>query len=421
MRIETLLNHVAKFKSFLFVDVELLKEPEVMSTTLMVRIEPRKNGRPVCSQCGRPGTIYDHQPEPRYFEFIPLWNIPVQFEYRMRRVNCPHCGVKVEAVPWANGKSPIVNQFATFLANWAKRMSWSETADAFRTSWNTVAQAVKQTVDYGLEHRDLSGITAIGVDEVQYKGGQNYVTLVYQINQCQRRLIFVGLERKAKTLLEFFLEFGKERTQNIEVVCSDMWQGYISAIKMKAPQALHILDRFHIVQMLGKAIDKIRNQEIKDLQSKGFETDILKHTKYCFLKNEENLTEKQRLRLDDVLKYDLKSVRAYLLKESFQLFWNYKTPYWAEWYLDKWCVRANLSRLEPIKTFVRTIKKHQPLIMNWFRAKKEFNSGIVEGLNRRVNLVTRKSFGFKSYENLRYALFLNLGRLPEPEYAHRFF
>jgi len=221
-------------------------------------------------------------------------------------------------------------------------------------------------------------------------------------------------------LLRFFRDFGKERCEKLEFVCSDMWKAYIKVIKKKAPDALHILDRFHIVQKLGKAIDKIRAAEVKRLAAEGYDEEVLKHTKYCFLKKEGNLTEKQKTKLGDVLQYDLKSVRAYLLKESFQLFWNYNSPYWAEWYPNKWCARAMRSRLEPIKDFVRTLRRHQPLIMNWFKAQKQYSSGIVEGLNRKINLVTRKSYGFRSYEVLKIALFLTMGELPEPEFTNRF-
>jgi len=359
-------------------------------------------------------------PNRRQFEFIPLLNIPVYFHYTMRRVDCEECGVRVERVPWAEGKSPVTKPFALFLARWAKRLSWKETAKSFCTTWDTVFRSVKQIVEYGLKHRQLDGITAIGIDEIQYGKGHQYLTLVYQINVGMRRLLFVGKERKAKTLLRFFRDFGKERCEKLKFVCSDMWKAYIKVIKKKAPNALNILDRFHIVQKLGKAIDKIRAAEVERLAAEGYDEDVLKHTKYCFLKNEKNLTKKQKTKLTDVLQYDLKSVRAYLLKESFQLFWNYKSPYWAEWYLNKWCARAMRSRLEPIKDFVRTIRRHQPLIMNWFKAKKQYSSGIVEGLNRKVNLVTRKSFGFRSYEVLEIALFLTMGELPEPEFTHRF-
>jgi len=418
VRIETLLNRVFWIKSFVYVKVSIEKIGR--RDAILVDIRNRKNSLAVCSKCGKPGPVYDHMPDHRQFEFIPLWNIAVYFHYRMRRVDCKTCGVHVEQVPWAEGKSPITKPFALFLARWAKRLSWKETAKAFCTTWDTVFRSVEQIVEYGLKHRQLDGITAIGIDEIQYGKGHQYLTLVYQINAGMRRLLFVGKDRKAKTLLRFFRDFGKERCKKLEFVCSDMWKAYIKVIKKKAPDALHILDRFHIVQKLGQAIDKIRAAEVKRLAAEGYDEEVLKHTKYCFLKREENLTEKQKTKLTDVLQYDLKSVRAYLLKESFQLFWNYKSPYWAEWYLNKWCARAMRSRLEPIKDFVRTLRRHQPLIMNWFKAQKQYSSGVVEGLNRKINLVTRKSYGFRSYNVLKMALFLTMGELPEPEFAHRF-
>ena len=418
MRIETLLNRVFWVKSFVYTGVNIQRIGH--RDAIVVDIRARQNSLPACSRCGKAGPVYDHMPDHRQFEFIPLWNIPVYFHYTMRRVDCKECGVRVERVPWAEGKSPVTKPFALFLARWAKRLSWKETAESFCTTWDTVFRSVKQIVEYGLKHRQLDGITAIGVDEIQYRKGHQYLTLVYQINVGIRRLLFVGKERKAKTLLRFFRNFGKERCEKLEFVCSDMWKAYIKVIKKKAPDALHILDRFHIVQKLGKAIDKVRAAEVKRLAAEGYDEDVLKHTKYCFLKNETNLTKKQKTKLTDVLQYDLKSVRAYLLKESFQLFWNYKSPYWAEWYLNKWCARAMRSRLEPIKDFVRTIRRHQPLIMNWFKAQKQYSSGIVEGLNRKINLVTRKSYGFRNYEVLKIALFLTMGELPEPEFTHRF-
>jgi transposase len=213
---------------------------------------------------------------------------------------------------------------------------------------------------------------------------------------------------------------GKERAARLRFVCSDMWRPYIKVISKKAVNALHILDRFHIIQHLNRALDKIRATEVREMKQKGLDSEVLKNTKYCFLKNETNLTEKQKTKLKDVLQYDLKSVRAYLLKESFQLFWTYNSPYWAEWYLNKWCKRAMLSRLEPIKAFVKTIRNHQPLIMNWFKAKKQYSSGVVEGLNRKINLVTRKAYGYRSYETLEIALYHTMGELPEPEFTHRF-
>lgn len=417
MRIQTLLNRVHPLKSFVYCACRL--DPRKTGLRLVAAIQPRKNGKVLCSGCGKPRKLYDRL-EKRRFEFVPLWNIPVQLEYRMRRVNCPDCGVKVEKIPWAEGKSHTTKAFQLFLARWARKLSWKETAESFHTSWDTVFRSVKAVVAYGLARRNLENVTAIGVDEIQYGKGHQYLTVVYQIDKGMRRLLFVGRDRTAKTLLRIFRTFGKERCARLEFVCSDMWRAYLKVITKKAPQALHVLDRFHIVQHLNKAVNQVRINEVKRLRQEGYDDEILKHAKYCLLKNPENLTEKQALKLDDVLTYDLKSVRAYLLKESFQLFWNYTSPYWAEWYLKKWCTRAMRSRLDPMKKFVGTIRRHQPLILNWFKAKKAYSSGVVEGLNRKVNLVTRKAFGFRSYDVLEIALFHTMGELPEPELTHKF-
>ena len=143
--------------------------------------------------------------------------------------------------------------------------------------------------------------------------------------------------------------------------------------------------------------------------------------KYAFLKRPENLTNEQANALNALMsKRWLASVRAWLWKEKFQLFWEYTSPYWARRYLQRWCKGAMRSRLAPLKKFARTMRKHEDLILNWFRARKAFSSGAVEGMNRKLNLVTRKAYGFRTYDVLRIALFHTLGQLPEPETTHKF-
>ena len=246
-----------------------------------------------------------------------------------------------------------------------------------------------------------------------------YLTVVYQIDQDCRRLPWIGKDRTAKTLLRFFRMIGKERTAALQFVCSDMWQPYLKVIAKKASQALHILDRFHIVAKLNKAIDEVRAAEAKQLAAQGYEP-VLKHSRWCFLKRVANLTRKQSARLADLMCYSLKTVRAYLLKESFQALWEYNSYHWAGVFLDAWLKRAMRSRLEPIKRVARSIRAHENLILNWFAAKKEFSSGIVEGLNYRIKLTIRKAYGYKTLEAAEIALYHALGRLPEPELAHEF-
>jgi len=359
-------------------------------------------------------------PTARLFEFIAIFNIPVFLQYTMRRVDCPDCGVKVEKVPWAQGKHSCCDVFRHFLATWAKRMSWKETAECFHVKWDTVRRSVEWVVEYGLEHRSLEGIEALGVDEVAYSKGHKYMTLVYQIDAKQKRLIGVLRERTKKTLKDFFTyELGANICAQVKVVCSDMWKPYLKIIAECLPNALNVLDRFHIVKKLGEAVDQVRREETKQLHADGYES-VLSNSRYCFLKRTENLSDKQDLKLNEVLQYDLKSVRAYYLKESFDAFWHYNSPQWASWYLKKWCTRAMRSRLEPMKKFVRTLRNHEELLMNYFKAGKGYSSGIVEGLNLKINLGIRKAYGYRSFDIMKVALLHQLGDLPEPEFSHRF-
>ena len=258
MRIKTILNRVQKYKSFVYGQVTWLDTGGVPE--LEIEMIPRTNSQPICSVCGCKASGYDRLPV-RRFEFIPMWGIKVFLRYSPRRVNCPRCGKRVEKMPWSKGKRQLTESYAWFLSSWAKRLSWKEVAEVFHTSWDHVFNSVEMAVSWGKTHRDLSGIKAIGVDEIQWQRGHKYLTLVYQIDSDCRRLLWVGENRTVKTLLSFFKEFGQERSDQLEYVCSDMWKPYLTVIKKKAVNALNILDRFHIMGYLGKAIDEVRAQE----------------------------------------------------------------------------------------------------------------------------------------------------------------
>lgn len=340
------------------------------------------------------------------------------FMYAMRRVNCPDCGVKVESIPWAKGKSPITTSFAWFLARWAKRLSWKEVAEAFQTSWDSVFRAVKIAVAWGLAHRDLTGIEAIGVDEVLWHRGHKYLTVVYEIASGRRRLLWVGEERKEKTIRSFFSWFD-DHAKDLKYVCSDMWQPYLKVIAEKASQAIHVLDRFHIMANISRAIDQVRANEVKQLKDDGYEPH-LKRKRWLLLKRPENLTEKQAASMKELLQYNLRSVKAYLLKEEFQRLWDYVTPGWAGKFLDQWCRTVMRTRLEPMKKVARSLRGHRELILNWFRARGTISAGVVEGLNNKLKLTTRKAYGFRTFLAAEAALYHTMGGLPEPAGTHKF-
>ncbi len=417
MLIKTIINRCHKFKCFIYKSAKFVNigDKEVIE----IKIIARKNSKLICSCCHNPASGYDSQKEERKFEFIPIWGYPVYFVYRMRRVNCRRCGVRIEEVPWATGKRHLTNTYMQFLANWARKLSWKEVAESFQTSWPKVFRSVEYIVEWGLKHRDLTGITAIGVDEILWLKGHKYLTLVYQINYEGIRLLWIGKDRTVKTFLKFFKLLEKQRTKNLEFICSDMWKPYLKVIKKKAPSAIHILDRFHIVARINKAIDEVRAEEHRKLKKDGHE-EILKHSRWCLLKRKENLTQKQEVKLKEILSYNLKSIRAYLLKEDLNGLWVYVSPVWAGKFIDRWCTRVMRSKIDPLKREAKTIRKHKGLILNWFKAKKAFSSGIVEGLNNKVKVTVRKSYGFKTLKCTKIALYHVLGKLPEPKLTHRF-
>lgn len=415
MLLTRLLNACHHFPGFVYAGARLCEA----SNAIEIDLRPRIGSKPRCSGCGQPSSGYDHL-SCRRFEFIPIWGYAVFLLYRMRRVNCQRCGVRVEEVPWGTGKHTLCKVYMLYLAHWARKLSWKETAQSFHTSWEKVVQSVEYVVQWGLAHRELGAIRAIGVDEIQYGKGHQYLTLVYQIEAGCVRLLWVGRERTQESFEKFFTLIGKELAEKIEFVCSDMWKPYLNLIEKHCTNALNILDRFHVVAKLNLALDEVRASEARQLVQDGYEP-VLKKSRWCLLKRRENLTSTQRVKLRDVLRYNLQSVRAYLFKEYFQQFWDYDSPTWAGKFLDQWCTEVMRSRIDPLKKFVRTVRNHRELLLNYFRARKAFSSGIVEGLNNKAKVTMRKAYGFRTFRMLELALYHVLGKLPEPKLAHRFY
>jgi hypothetical protein len=197
-------------------------------------------------------------PERRWL-FVPLWGIPTWFCYAPRRVECAEHGVVVEHIPWSDGNRPVTCAMMGFLARWARRLNWQETARVFQTSWEAVYRSVEWFVQWGLTHRQLSGVESIGVDEVHWAHGlraDNFLTVIYQIDACCRRLLWVGKRRTQATLRRGLRALGPEVVKGLRFVCSDMWKPYLRVIAAQAGHALLVLDRFHITSHLNQAVKR---------------------------------------------------------------------------------------------------------------------------------------------------------------------
>jgi transposase len=173
MQLRTILNSIDKHKSFVYGEARWSSNAN--KSEIEIPVAPRKNAKGICSRCSKPASGYDRL-TPRRFEYVPLWSIPVFLVYAMRRVDCKTCGVVTERVPWSDGKSRQTYSYRLFLATWAKRLSWHEVAQIFGTSWDSVYRAIFWVVSYGIVHREFGTITAIGIDEIQYRRGHKYLT-----------------------------------------------------------------------------------------------------------------------------------------------------------------------------------------------------------------------------------------------------
>lgn len=423
LKVKTLLNVVQPFVGFVYDDIRLRGQRAGRPACLEVRLRPHEQVAPRCSRCRQPAPGYDQLPERRWL-FVPLWGLVVWFRYAVRRVDCPRDGVVVEYVPWSEGKRPVTVTMMCFLSQWARRLSWRETARAFQTSWECVYRSVEWFVQWGLAHRKLAGIQAIGVDEIHWGRGRRadrFLTVIYQIDQHCRRLLWVGRRRTQATLRRGLAALGAEVVSGLRFVCSDMWQPYLKVMADQAAQALHVLDRFHITLHLNQALDETRRAESGHLRAAGLaQAERLKHMRWKLLRRASRVRGRAKRELGRLLCTHLATARAWALKDLFEHFWTYKSVRGASEFLGFWTWRALRSRIEPMRRVARMLRGHQELLLNWFRAKGEISSGAVEGLNNKIRVVTRRAYGFRTYAAMEIALYHTLGRLPEPQLTHRF-
>jgi transposase len=419
LKVKTLLNQIQHFVGFVYQEVRL--HGRQGQPWFTIRLQAHKGIRGRCSECRCAAPGYDRLPE-RDWLFVPVWGIPTYFLYAPRRVECPRHGVVVEYLPWSEGKRPITTAMMGFLARWARHLSWRQTARSFQTSWEAVYRSVEWFVEWGLAHRPLDGIEAIGVDEIHWGQGKradNFLTVIYQIDARCRRLLWVGRRRTQATLRQGLTALGTEVVSGLRFVCSDMWRPYLQVLAAKVPQALHVLDRFHIALHLNQAVDEVRRSESSQLRGQPAAAQ-LKHMRWKLLRRGSRVRGRARQKLGALVRSKLATGRAWVLKETFAYFWRYRSVRWAGDWLAIWCERALRSRLEPMKKVARMLRAHEELLLNWFRAKGEISSGAVEGLNNKIRVVTRRSYGFRTYNAMEIALYHTLGRLPEPESTHRF-
>ena len=402
MLVETFIRKQLRLKAHRVTEVKVDEEGVV------VKIDQFRQRLLRCGLCGhRCRKLHSVQRE-RSWRDLSMRGLPMVLQYRPRRVNCPRCGVRVEQFPWAPPWARVTAALAHAVAVLARLLSWQETARHYGLNWKTVASVVKRAVAYGLRQRRRQPLHVVGIDEVSRRKGHHYLTVVYDLER--RLLVWVGEDRTEQTVAKFFTGLGRRRCSTIRVVCMDMWAPYLNAVQEHTPQAQVVFDRFHIVQHLNQAVDEVRRSEMRRLCRT--ERTPFKRCRFLLLKNPWNLTPDQKERLSHLVRLNAPIVRAYYLKEAFQLFWDYKQPGRAEPHLQKCMNSAMRSRLEPFKRFARMLRDHLAGVLAWTRLR--VSNGALEGMNNKIKLVSHRSFGFRSVANFTAAIYHCCARLPLP-------
>ena len=376
--------------------------------------------RPVRRECGRCGVCrrkspgYDSGPGRRRWRALDLGTVQAVFEAESPRVNCRIHGVVVASVPWARHDAGHTLAFDDQVAWLATQASKSMVTELMRIAWRTVGSIITRVwADVEELHDRFAGLRRIGIDEISYKRGHRYLTVV--VDHDSGRLVWAAPGRDKATLELFFDALGEERSQLITHVSADGADWISTVVADRCVNAVRCADPFHVVRWATDALDEVRRQAWNEARGAvrqrraGRATGhakALKHARYALWKNPENLTSRQQAKLAWVAKTDPRLHRAYLLKEGLRLVFQLPTEEAAE-ALEVWIGWARRCRIPAFIDLQRRIVKHKASILA--AIEHGLSNGRIESVNTKIRLITRVAFGFRSPEALIALAMLNLG------------
>lgn len=354
-----------------------------------------------CAGCGcRVRRLYDRRVGRRW-RHLDLGGMRVELRYDLRRVDCSRCGVRVELVPWAEPDSMFTRPFEEQVAYLAQRMDKTGITGLMGIAWYTVGSIAARVVARMSPDDNLAGLRVIGIDELSYRRHHKYVTII--TDHDTGKVVWAREGKNANTLDAFFAELGPERCATLGTVTLDMSQAYINSVKANAPQAEIVFDRFHVQRLAHDALDQVRRALVAK-HTEREQRHVLKKTRFVLQKNPENLSRPERQKLAEVQANNRPLYRAYLLKDTLASILDRKQYYVARDELHGWLAWASRSKLAPFVRVARTIRKHLHGILAYLNTR--LSNGRSEGLNGKVRVITRRSYGLHSAKSLIAMLFL---------------
>jgi len=359
-----------------------------------------------CPECGRELGVYDHQAE-RVWRHLDSCQFLTYVHARPPRVSCPEHGVRQVTLPWAQAGSRFTNLFEALAIDVLLAANVKRAAAILRITWDEAWHLMERAVIRGRATKGNEMPEQMGVDEKAIAKGHRYMTLVCDLEEAT--VEYIGEDRKETSLAAYFEAFPKEEREKIEAISLDMWPAYINACRNNVPGADQkmVFDRFHIMRHVVDAVDKVRKQEHKALMKTG--DDTLTRSKYLWLTNPENMTDKARDRFDELKAMELKTGRAWALKEALRELWSYKSQAWATKFWKRWYFWATHSRLAPMIEAAKLIARHLTNVLTYF--KHRITNAVAEGLNSKIATVQKRACGYRNPNHFKIAVYFHCGGL----------
>ncbi len=392
------------------VDAEIAATGEVAALVVAVRVPRREAGR--CGVCRRRCSGYDPGEGRRRWRALDLGTCPTYLEAAAPRVRCAAHGVVVAAVPWARHGVGHTRAFDDTVAWLVTHTAKSTAVQLLRVAWRTVGAIVTRvSTDAQAQQDRYAHLRRIGIDEISYKRGHRYLTVV--VDHDSGRLVWAAAGRDEATLRQFFDALGPARCAAITLVSADAAAWIAAVVQERCPQATRCLDPFHVTQWASTALDEVR-RHVWNAARRGGQTALareLKGARFALWKNPENLTQRQDAKLSHIARTNDRLYRAYLLKEQLRQVFHLRGRRGLA-LLDDWLVWARRCRIPPFVKLARSITAHREDIAATLH--HELSNARVESVNTKLRLLTRLAFGFRSPDALIALAMLSLGGLCPP-------
>jgi transposase len=355
---------------------------------------PNKRFHPICHICGSKG-IRVHSQEERSLRDLNFASARVWIQCRYRKIVCSQCQrTPIEDLDLFNPYLRVTKRLARYIYGLCKIMTIQEVVRHLGLDWKTVKAIDQKSLEEQYGQTDYQGLRILAIDEISVRKGHRYLTVV--LDYLTGRVIWVGKDRKTRTLKKFFSGMSKEQKQGLEAIVMDMWDPYILAVQEKVPHVKIVFDLFHVVAQFNRVIDKVRNTEYRKA-SKTNKT-VFKGAKYLLLKNRSNVRRhKDRKHLEELLKLNKVINTILILKDKLKHIWFYRSRTWANKAINEWCALARALNHPEVTKFAKMLCRYRYGILN--HCDHPIHTGRLEGVNNKIKVIKRKAYG---YHDFRY-------------------